>query len=225
MHRAVFLDRDGVINKMVYNPEFGLVDSPGNPDEFTLIPGAAEAIRQINQLGLLAIVVSNQPGIAKGRFTVSLHEAITERMHCLVGQARGRLDGVYYCLHHPHALYEEFRDVCACRKPKPGLLLQASQEWKIDLANSYMVGDGLTDILAGQFVGTRNVLVSSRKCYICEEIARQEVQPDYVVGNLAEAVQVVQQIESGDGHDLSRYAPLVALQGMRRPAANEPSAN
>src|SRR3990172_1193265 len=103
MNRAVFLDRDGVINKMVYNSEFGLVDSPANPDEFRLNSGVAEAICQINRMGLLAIVVSNQPGIAKGRFTRALHDAMTDKMHRLIEQAEGRLDGVYYCLHHPHA--------------------------------------------------------------------------------------------------------------------------
>ena len=225
MNRAVFLDRDGVINKMVYNPEFGLVDSPGNPEEFKLTSGAADAICQINRLGLLAIVVSNQPGIAKGRFTLALHDAITDKMHKLVGQAGGRLDGVYYCLHHPHALYEEYRDVCICRKPKPGLLLQAAREWQIDLAGSFMVGDGLTDMIAGQFVGARNILISSRKCYICDEIARQEVQPDFVVGSLADAVQVVQKIESGDGHDLGPYSPMFQLPAMRRFVSSDSISN
>src|SRR6266571_8902579 len=99
--RAVFLDRDGVINAYAYNQEFGTVDSPANPDEFALLRGAAEAIAQLNKAGLLAIVVSNQPGIAKGRFTPKLLEAMTDKMKRLVSGAGGRLDAVYYCPHHP----------------------------------------------------------------------------------------------------------------------------
>ncbi len=206
MQRAVFLDRDGVINRMVYHPEFGLVDSPANPDEFQLLPDAGASVRLINQMGLLAIVVSNQPGLAKGRFTLSLHQAITNKMQRAVEEAGGRLDGVYYCLHHPHAVLEDYRYTCICRKPKPGLLLQAAREWHIDLASSYLVGDGITDMVAGQFVGTRNIFVSSRKCYICDEVARQEAQFDYIVSSLAEAARVIEKIESGDGHNLTEYA-------------------
>jgi HAD superfamily hydrolase (TIGR01662 family) len=101
--RAAFLDRDGVINAYVYNSEFGTVDSPANPDEFALLPGAAEAITKLNEAGLLAIVVSNQPGIAKGRFTLKLLETMTEKMKRLVAGTGGRLDAVYYCPPIPKA--------------------------------------------------------------------------------------------------------------------------
>ena len=205
MHRAVFLDRDGVINAMVYHAEFGLVDSPANPDEFNLLPGVGEAVRLINQMGFLAIVISNQPGIAKGKFTLPLLEATTNKMHRELALTGARLDAVYYCLHHPETLLEEYRIVCECRKPKPGLLLQAAREWDLDLERSYFVGDGVTDMAAGQSVGNTTLFVSSRKCYICDELARHSVQPDYIVGSLTEAVQVIQMIEHGDRHDLEPY--------------------
>jgi D-glycero-D-manno-heptose 1,7-bisphosphate phosphatase len=213
MRRAVFLDRDGTINHMVYNPQFGLVDSPANPDEFQLLPGAGEAIRQINGMGLLAIVVSNQPGVAKGKFTLPLLEAMTSKMHQELKRTHAKLDSVHYCLHHPDAALPEYRLRCECRKPKPGLVRQAARKLEIDLANSYLVGDGITDLLAGQLAGCRTLFVSSRKCYICDEMTRHDVRPDYVVSSLGEAVQVIQEIQRGDGRHLSPHVPCRAFTG------------
>lgn len=191
--RAVFLDRDGVINAMVYHHEFGLVDSPANPDEFELLPGAGAAVRRLNELGLLTVVVSNQPGIAKGKFSPAILQATTDKMHRLLAAHNARLDAVYYCLHHPQAALAEYRVHCDCRKPQPGLLRQAAQTWDIDLAASYMVGDGITDLQAGQAVGVKTLFISSRKCYICAELDRQNVQPDYLVGSLLEAAEIISQ--------------------------------
>lgn len=198
MRRAVFLDRDGVINAMVYNPDFGLVDSPANPDEFKLLPGAAVAIRQINELGLMAIVVSNQPGVAKGKFTRAILDATTGKMCSELAEAGARLDGIYYCLHHPEAEVALYRRDCACRKPKPGLLFQAADELGVDLSESYMVGDGVTDVAAGSAAGTTTFLVASLKCYICDELARQSLRPAYAVRDLSEAVQAIGHLKDGD---------------------------
>jgi D,D-heptose 1,7-bisphosphate phosphatase len=213
MRRAVFLDRDGTINRMVYNSEFGLVDSPANPDEFDLLPRVGEAIHRINQLGFLAIVVSNQPGIAKARFSMPLLEATTSKMHLELERADARLDGVYYCLHHPQARLEEYRLVCECRKPKPGMLRQAARDLEIDLSRSYLIGDGVTDLLAGQLAGSQTIFLCSRKCYVCDEMARQQVQPNYVVANLSEAVHVIEKVERGEGEDLSAYLPTCLVGG------------
>jgi D-sedoheptulose 7-phosphate isomerase len=195
--RAVFLDRDGVINAYAYNREFGTVDSPANPDEFALLPGAAEAIAKLNEAGLLAIIVSNQPGIAKGRFTPKLLEAMTEKMKRLMAQAGGRLDGVYYCLHHPEGTIDGYRVVCECRKPNPGLLRQAARDRGIDLHESYMVGDGVTDVLAGRQAGTRTIFISPQRGYVYSELERQNAWPDWIVGNLSEAVELIQVAENG----------------------------
>jgi D-glycero-D-manno-heptose 1,7-bisphosphate phosphatase len=221
MRRAVFLDRDGTINRMVYNSEFGLVDSPANPDEFELLPGVGEAIRQINQMGLLAIVVSNQPGVAKGRFNLSLLEATTRKMHLELQQAGAKLEAVFYCLHHPQAISEEYRVTCECRKPKPGLLHKAARDFDIDLGNSYLVGDGVTDLLAGQLAGSRTLFISIHKCYVCDEMSKQAVQPDYVVASLAEAVEVIQKIENGSEQDLSRYLPSCSFVSLPIPPARD----
>ena len=197
MNRAVFLDRDGVINAMVYNVEFGLVDSPANPREFTLLPGVPEAIRVINALGFLAVVVSNQPGIAKGKFSVSLLEAMTHQMISDLAVQGSRIDSVYYCYHHPEGVIDAYRKTCDCRKPKPGMLLRAAQELDIALDQSYFIGDGITDMQAGQEAGTTNLLVyPSSKCYICEELNRHHVQPHYIVPSLHDGVKLIQQVET-----------------------------
>lgn len=215
MQRAVLLDRDGVLNAMVYHREFGTVDSPGHPDEFELLPGAAVAVRRVNELGLLAVVVSNQPGVAKGRFSLALLEATTRKMREALAEAGARLDGVYYCLHHPRALLPEYRVACECRKPKPGLLFQAARELNLDLARSYLVGDGISDVCAGRAAGATTVFVNDRKCYYCEELARHGARPDYWVARLSEAVSVIEQLEAAPAAaprpDLVRLASSIGV--------------
>jgi D-glycero-D-manno-heptose 1,7-bisphosphate phosphatase len=186
---AVFLDRDGVINSYVYNSEFGTVDSPAHPDEFSLLPGSAKAVAELNCIGLPVIVVSNQPGIAKGKFTAALLKTMTEKMQTEIQNAGGCLNGVYYCVHHPQSLLQDYRINCECRKPKPGLLIQAAEEFGLDLAKSYMVGDGVTDVLAGARAGTKTIFVSPRKCYICDELVKQNARPTLIVSTLLDAVK------------------------------------
>lgn len=198
MNRAVFLDRDGVINAMVYHADFGLIDSPSRPDEFQMLPGVARAVRRINEMGFLAIVISNQPGVAKGKFTVDLLKATKEKMHADLAGEGAKLDDVYYCIHHPDAVLDSYKEICECRKPKPGLLLQAAEEWDINLSQSYFVGDGITDIVAGQRAGCKTFLVNSRKCYLCDELARQHVAPDFIGKDLADAVDAIDRMQSGD---------------------------
>jgi D-glycero-D-manno-heptose 1,7-bisphosphate phosphatase len=195
---AIFLDRDGVINRYVYNAEFGTVDSPANPEEFTLLPGVIEAITQFNQLGLLVIVVSNQPGIAKGRFSEALLQSMTRKMEDTVAAGGAKIDGVYYCLHHPQATVAEYRASCNCRKPGAGLLLQAAAERNIDLTRSYMVGDGVVDILAGEAAGTTTIFISPRKTYVADELERHHAVPKHWVDGLPEAARLVQTLEAAD---------------------------
>ena len=153
--KAVFLDRDGTINKYV-----GFLR---NIDEFELVPGAAEAVKKINNAGYLAIVATNQPVIARGEVTVPELQRIHDKMETLLGQEGAYLDGLYYCPHHPHKGYEgeipELKIDCTCRKPKPGMLLQAAEDFNIDLESSWMVGDGENDIRAGHAAGCRTVLI------------------------------------------------------------------
>jgi len=202
---AVFLDRDGVINRMVFHAEFGIVDSPANPDQFELMPGAGEAIAEFNRLGLLVIVVSNQPGIAKGKFTAELLDAMEEKMIAGIAAGGGKLDAIYNCLHHPDALVETYRIRCDCRKPRPGLLIAAARERNIDLSKSYMIGDGITDIAAGSGAGASTLFVNSRKCYNCDSLSEHGVWPDYLVADLGEASEVIRSLEAGDRNSVQHF--------------------
>ena len=155
--RAIFLDRDGTINKYV-----GFLR---NIDDFELLPGVADAIKTINASGYLAIVVTNQPVIARGEVTVSELRNIHNKMETLLGVKGAYLDAIYYCPHHPHKGYEgevlELKIDCECRKPKPGMLLRAAEDFNIDLSVSWMLGDGENDIRAGKAAGCRTALIGN----------------------------------------------------------------
>lgn len=155
--KAVFLDRDGTINKYV-----GFLR---DIDDFELLPGVAEAVKLINASGYLAIVVTNQPVIARGEVTVPQLQEIHNKMETLLGAEGAYLDAIYYCPHHPHKGYEgevpELKIDCDCRKPKPGMLLKAAEDFNIDLSRSWMIGDGENDIKAGKAAGCRTALIGT----------------------------------------------------------------
>ena len=147
--KAIFLDRDGTINKYV-----GFLR---NIDDFELIDGVTEAIRRINQSGYLAIVVTNQPVIARGEVTWEELREIHKKMETLLGKDGAYIDGIYICPHHRDKGFEgerpEYKFDCDCRKPKPGLLLQAAHDFNIDLSQSIMIGDSDRDVEAGKNAG------------------------------------------------------------------------
>lgn len=154
--KAVFIDRDGTLNRYV-----GFLR---NIEEFELLPGVERAVRKINESGYLAIVVTNQPVIARGEMTFGELQEIHNKMETLLGYEGAYLDGVYYCPHHPDSGYEgeipELKFECECRKPKPGMLVQAAKDFNIDLSKSWMVGDSENDVLAGKAAGTKTVLIA-----------------------------------------------------------------
>ena len=174
--KAIFLDRDGTINRHI-----GFLR---REEEFELLDGVAEAIRRINASGYLCIVATNQPVIARGEVTVPQLNAIHNRMETMLGLEGAYIDGLYYCPHHPHKGYAgeipELKIQCECRKPKPGLLLQAAKDFNIDLSQSWMVGDGANDIGAGKNAGCRTCL-----------IGEGDLGQDMTAGSLLEFVQKV----------------------------------
>jgi D-glycero-D-manno-heptose 1,7-bisphosphate phosphatase len=192
VHRAVFLDRDGVINEIVYYPDAGRIDSPFNVAQFKLLPQVGEAIALINAMGMKAVVVSNQPGIARNNFPEKTLEEIDRRMTQDLAARGAHVDAIYYCRHHPEGTNREYAVDCDCRKPRPGLLLQAAREMDIDLSASYMVGDGLTDMQAGRNAGCKTILVGRKKCDLCHVMEDMDVRPDLIVGSLMEAVRKMQ---------------------------------
>ena len=153
--KAVFLDRDGVINKLV-----GFLR---DINEFELLEGVSEAIGKINASGYLAIVITNQPVIARGEVTYEELQEIHNKMETLLGKKGAYLDGIYFCPHHPHKGYEgeipELKFDCDCRKPKPGMLLKAAEDFNIDLSQSWMIGDSESDIMAGRAAGCKTAFI------------------------------------------------------------------
>ena len=191
MTKAVFLDRDGTINEIIYYQDLGIIDSPFTEEQFKLLPGVGEAIKVLNQNGFKVIVTSNQPGIAKGHFSIETFEKIREKMRTELSKHGALLDAEYYCLHHPEAKNKEYKKNCECRKPKPGLLLKAAKDLNIDLPNSWMVGDGLTDIEAGKKAGCKTILIGNMKCDLCRLMDEKNIRPDYIVKNLDMAKDVI----------------------------------
>lgn len=194
--RAVFLDRDGVINAMWWDPDHGIVDSPANPDQFRILPGVPAAVRHLRALGFRMVVVSNQPGIGKGKMAPHLLDAITDKMQDELRAAGAALDGVYYCLHHPEAALAAYRRDCECRKPRPGLLRQAARDLAVDPSRSYMIGDGVTDIQAGKAVGCTTIWLGRLKCDVCQIMHDAEARPDHVTVTLDEAAQLITRMEA-----------------------------
>ena len=193
--KAVFLDRDGVINALVYHQEQGIIDSPFTVEQFGLLPRAGEAVKKLRIMGYKIVLVSNQPGIAKGHLTGEVFEKIREKMENELARDNALLDAQYYCFHHPEAVLENMRVACDCRKPRPGLLLKAAEEMRLDLSRSWMIGDGLTDIKAGKSAGTRTILIGKMKCELCHYLQEDGSGPEAVCADLLEAARV---IENGD---------------------------
>ncbi|MBP1653621.1 MAG: family hydrolase [Bacteroidetes bacterium] len=178
---AVFLDRDGTINEEV--------DFVRTPEELVLIPGAAAAIRRLNQAGFVTCVISNQSGVARGFYTEGDLTGIHRKLESDLAADGGRIDRIYYCPHHPTKGIPPYDVVCECRKPAPGMLLRGSRELDIDLSRSFVVGDRDVDIQVGKAVGARAILVLTgygRRTR--EEIAGTGIVPDLVAADLPEAV-------------------------------------
>ena len=193
-NKAVFLDRDGVINEMVYNPDFGTIDCPLNPKEFKLLPGVAKAVKLINEMGFLAIVISNQPCVSKGKISLKLLEEINKKLERELAKEGACLDGIYYCFHHPDSSQvkvKKYLKKCGCRKPMPGLLLEAAKEMNVVLSKSYMIGDGFTDIQAGKRAGCKTIFLGHLRPSWCIPKEALKVKPHFRAKNLLSAIKLI----------------------------------
>lgn len=188
---AVFLDRDGTISE-----EIGYIRDPGR---YRLLPGTAGAIARLNVRGIKAILVTNQSGPARGYYGEETIQAVMTEMHRQLAHQGSRLDAVYYCPHLPAGTIPAYAVACDCRKPKPGLILRAAKEHRLDMARSFMVGDKPCDIETAARAGCRSILVMTgygRGIWSDPEIRRQ-IHPDYVCEDLDAAVEwILERIES-----------------------------
>ena len=185
MNRAVFIDRDGTISE-----EVGYIN---HPSRFRVFPYSAAAIKRLNDAGWLAILVTNQAGVARGYFTEDMIHTVHNQLELDLKKDGARLDAIYYCAHHPSVGEPPYRFDCHCRKPKPGLILRAAKELNVDLGRSWMIGDRYSDIELAKNAGVSSAFV--RSGYGRGEWDHQRSEwkhePDLVSENLLEAVQTI----------------------------------
>ena len=184
--RAAFLDRDGVMNEIVYNEDTELLDSPMNPGELRLLPGAGEAVARLKEAGYYVFIVTNQPAAAKGKTSLGELFDINKRLKELVPG----IDDVFVCFHHPKGSeYSRERNLigeCACRKPKTGLIDEACSKYAVDTENSFMAGDSFTDMVCGRKAGLKTVFIGDYKCDVCARLEYNK--PDITAPDLLKAV-------------------------------------
>jgi D-glycero-D-manno-heptose 1,7-bisphosphate phosphatase len=192
-HPAVFLDRDGVLNEIVFNDDIEQMDSPQKPEQLKVLPDAAKAIRSMKDKGYYVFLATNQPGAAKGKCRLKTLYDINTLFVEQMREQGAEIDGVFMCPHYPSVCEntkEEFLiKRCDCRKPKPGLLFRPKDIFNIDYENSYMAGDSFTDIVAGQAAGVKTIFIGELKCDACKKLC--DIEPTYIVRNVAEAAEVI----------------------------------
>lgn len=188
--RAIFIDRDGTISE-----EVGYVN---HPTRYRVFPFASQAVKTINEAGWLAVLVTNQAGVARGYFKEDLIQLIHAQLSQELVRGDARLDAIYYCPHHPMVGDAPYRFDCDCRKPKPGLITRAAAELDINLAESWMIGDRYSDTELARNAGVHSALVLTGYGRGEHEYQRDAWQhgPDLVAENLLEAVQEILRIES-----------------------------
>lgn len=183
--RAAFIDRDGTISE-----EVGYIN---HPSRFRVFPYSATAIKLLNDAGWLAVVITNQAGVARGYFSEAMIQTVHESLQQDLSEQGAKLDAIYYCAHHPAVGEPPYRLDCDCRKPKPGLVWRAAEEMSIDLDSSWMIGDRYSDIEMARNAGVRSAFVLSG--YGRGEWEHQPAdwkeQPDLIAENLLEAVAAI----------------------------------
>lgn len=185
MNKAVFLDKDGtIVENVPYNV---------SPELIVLDKDAVEALLMLQEMDYLLIVVSNQAGIAKGFFTEKELAKANQHLAALLLQQGVKIDAFYHCPHHPDGIIAEYAVKCSCRKPAPGLIQQAAEEFAVDLSRSWMIGDILNDVEAGKRAGCRTILYNNGN--ETEWLPGKYRTPDYTVRSLRKAAAVIGQVE------------------------------
>lgn len=176
---------------MTYIKEHGYVDTPSTPQQFKIIKGVTEAIIKAKNMGYEIIIISNQPGIAKGYYSKETFEAIKKKMHAILKRSKAKIDDEFYCLHHPNAKLSEYKKKCSCRKPGIGLLKMAIKKHDLDITNSFFIGDGIVDMEAAKKVGCKSIFIGNINATITELFKRKKLNPNYVARDLLDAVNFI----------------------------------
>jgi len=189
MKKAVFLDRDGTINE-----EMGYINHISRFNIFDFVP---DAIKILNECGFLIFVVTNQSGMARGYFDEKLLHAVHAALISEVEKKKATIEKIYFCPHHPGEGNQKYRIDCNCRKPKPGMIKMAQEEFNIDLKKSYIIGDRYKDVQFGKKLGLKTILVLTG--YGLGEYTYQKnywpEQPDNVCNNLLEAANLIKSFQ------------------------------
>ncbi len=193
--KAIFFDRDGVINDLIFNPKTGEFESPHHLKDLKMISGAAHAMKAAQDKGFEIFIVSNQPSYAKGKTTLEEIKRIAlSVMENLEAEGVSVRDS-FYCYHHPRGILPEWTMLCECRKPSPFFLKMAAEQYVLDLGSSWMIGDQDTDIECGKLAGCQTILIenpdSEKKRGQKNEQDIAKAKPDHKVKNLAEAVKII----------------------------------
>jgi D-glycero-D-manno-heptose 1,7-bisphosphate phosphatase len=186
----VFLDRDGTLNHNVWNPRTGAYESPLAPEHLEILPGTIPALQELRDAGYLLVLVSNQPNFAKGKATMQTLEDIHRRLEDILQAQKIFFTAFYYCLHHP-----DFTGECVCRKPSPYFLFQARDKFSINFAESWMVGDRITDVECGYAAGVNTVLLTNA--------SEMKVNANHLAADLCSAARIIL-----DPHTLKASAGL-----------------
>lgn len=184
LNRAVFLDRDGVINKNVYYQHTGEWEAPLSPDHIEFTNGVIDGLSRLQSAGFLLFIISNQPNAAKGKTTMEALKDIHQRLLHVLDEAGIRFAEFYYCYHHPKGVVPSLSIQCECRKPSPHFLFRAAKDYALDLANSWIVGDRDTDIACGHAAGVRTIR-------IIDELGNGSNTADYNVPDISAAAEII----------------------------------
>lgn len=187
MKNAVFLDRDGVLNELVLNPATGEYEPPHSPDDLILFPDVIESLRILQDAGIELFLISNQPDYAKGKTSLENLHTVHTRLDRMFVSAGIHFREYYYCYHHPNGIVPGYSFTCECRKPRPYFLLKAARDYRIDLKNSWMIGDRDSDIECGKAAGTRTIMIEEPR----SSQSRGTSNPDLKSANLNDAVKII----------------------------------
>lgn len=201
---AIFLDRDGTLVEPRHYPR--------RPDELRLYPGVGDQLHLLQDFGFALVLITNQSGLARGLFERAGLERMHDHLRHRLSEFDVRLDGIYYCPHHPDGIVPELATACACRKPQPGMLFNAANDLQLDLLSSWFIGDILDDIEAGHRAGCRTILVDLGT----ESLpARSDRSPDYVARNTVDALKIVRWLEADGPPVPLDYRPASWLHSAR----------
>lgn len=195
MKKAIFLDRDGVLSKLVFSPGTNDYGAPQKLENLELMEDSIFNLKRLRKLDFILILISNQPDYAKGKATLRALLQIEKEFRSLLEKNYTGLDYYYYCHHHPNGIVPSYTCDCSCRKPGIFFLEKAKNKYDIDMSNSWTIGDCDTDIICGEKSGTKTILIKNP----LSERKRGKSKPDFAVNNLTEAVDIIKNFFKEEG--------------------------